>query len=203
MDFFVYVSSSRSVHMVKRFASLTGALFFIFMLTACSSSDSATKSQSQGPASGNQRQGSQKIQVNKNENKTSTLSAINNSSEIPIKRVYYTSYYSLPPRPAGGVWYYTKEDHDGNLEGVAKWDREDMIFVQVPDREYYGYIAKPVSLKKQGRDVVHITLRLEKDDFVENKLPPRTIISVAKGSIDPKSVKFRVTTEGGENLMVH
>lgn len=188
--------------MLKRFASLTGALFFILLLTACSSSNSATQSQSQGQASGNQRQDLQKIQVNKNANKKPAASSIVDSSEIPIKRVYYTSYYSLPPRPAGGVWYYTKEDHAGNLERVAKWDREDMIFVQVPDREYYGYIAKPVSLKKKGKDVVHITLRLEKDDLVENYLPPRTIISVAKGSIDPKSVKFRVTTEGGENLMV-
>jgi hypothetical protein len=189
--------------MVKRFASLAGALFFILMLTACSSSNSATQSQSQGPASGNQRQDSPKIQVNKNANNKSILSAIVDSSEIPIRRVYYTSYFSLPPRPSGGVWYYTKEDHAGNLERVAKWDREDMIFVQVPDREYYGYIAKPVSLKKQGKDVVHITLRLEKDDSAKSYLPPRTIISVAKGSIDPKSVKFRVTTEGGENLMVH
>ncbi|SEM98992.1 hypothetical protein [Lihuaxuella thermophila] len=191
--------------MMKYFASLAGALLFIFVFTACSSSGSAIQSQSKTSGSGNQRQDSPNIQVNKNVNKQTLLSAINKSksSEIPIKRVLYTSYYSIPPRPAGGVWYYTKDDHAGNLEGVAKWEREDMIFVQVPDREYYGYIARPVSLKKQGKEVVQITLKLEKGDWVATKLPPRTIISVAKGSIDPKSVKFRVTTESGENLMAH
>lgn len=146
----------------------------------------------------------EKKNIDQSEDTEENLAAALKEKEpgIPFKRIY-PSYYSVPPSSTGGVWYYTKEEHDGNLRRLGKWDREDMIHIQLADPKYYGYVLVPKMIEKKEGEVVRIVVQLHKENLVKNHQPARAFMKVPRGSFNPKVVRFEVRTEGGEALHPH
>ncbi|MFC4076378.1 hypothetical protein [Salinithrix halophila] len=117
--------------------------------------------------------------------------------EIPFQAVNWIG--GSPDRQArGGIWVYTKEKHPGNIDDSFDWDNEDVLLVQVSDKEYEGYEMNPKGLQFLDNDVIRVVVQLKKDDLSSKDEAPRRYIKVEKGSLDGK--KFIVETEEGDRL---
>jgi hypothetical protein len=79
----------------------------------------------------------------------------------PFKVPFESNDWSDVPWPAkGGIWYFTKEKHPGNLDTLVEWDNDDVLLIQLSDKKYYGYSLDPISVEIVGPETVKITLDL-------------------------------------------
>lgn len=112
-------------------------------------------------------------------------------------------YYSnrVPRHQTGGVWYHTKEEHAGTIDGDFNWDKVDVLEIQLSEKSYYGYKIVPVSFELLENNAAKITVQL-KPGFNANKNdaePARVFIQLNQGTIDKKT-KYTILTEDGEQL---
>jgi len=113
----------------------------------------------------------------------------------------YNSWSDVPWPAKGGIWYFTKEKHPGNLDTYGDWDNEDVLLIQLSDKKYYGYELEPVSVEIVGPETVKITLDLDQSNssISDNQSQPaRVFLSVARGVLKYK--KFLIVSEDGKKL---
>ncbi|TCS96679.1 hypothetical protein [Hazenella coriacea] len=105
------------------------------------------------------------------------------------------NYYNVPAQSTSGVWFYTKEAHPGSINRYANWDREDLVYIQFADREYYGYNMAILSVEPIDSSKVQVLVRPSKDRLFQYDQPARIILTVPKGSLN-SNIQFQVETEG-------
>jgi hypothetical protein len=120
----------------------------------------------------------------------------------PFKVPFEYNDWSDVPWPAkGGIWYFTKEKHPGNLDTHGDWDNDDILLIQLSDKKYYGYTLDPISVEIVGPETVKITLDLNHNNSTfgdDQSRPARVFISVARGVLKYK--KFLIVSEEGKKL---
>lgn len=131
------------------------------------------------------------------------VSAKYQGKELGFRALTYDPY-GHPALSSPGIRIHTEERHAGSLESTMKysWDREDLVEVQVGDKDLYGKILKIIRVEVDG-NLYRIVVRPEERQFSTNKdkdIPARAFFYVNKGSIDPDVAKFIVETEDGEQL---
>lgn len=121
-------------------------------------------------------------------------------------RFKYSWEYDVVPRAStGGIWYYTEEKHPGTLDNMddqdINWGKEDILHIQLSNKEYYGHEIKVHSIEYVKGDLVKVTVSLKPDEKgyqAKEEDAARVFIKVDKGSLEDK--KFIVETDEGEKL---
>ncbi|SFS64787.1 hypothetical protein [Marininema halotolerans] len=111
---------------------------------------------------------------------------------------YEFNNWDTPWKSEAGVWYFTKEDHPGNLEDYEDFEDEDVLLIQVGNKEYQGYELEPVSVQLVDAETAKVVVDLDKGRDSEDHSPPRTFLQVDRGVLKYK--KFLIESEDGKQL---
>lgn len=131
--------------------------------------------------------------------KTSKADAPEKEKPFEVK-FDFNQYSDVPWKSEGGIWYFTEEDHPGNMGDLADWETDDLLLVQLGDEEYRGYELEPVSVQLLDAETAKIVLDLKEGDDAgsKNADPARTFIEVYRGVLKYKN--FIVESKDGEKL---
>ncbi|SFI94755.1 hypothetical protein [Thermoflavimicrobium dichotomicum] len=107
----------------------------------------------------------------------------------------------IPPRqPTGGIWFYTKEDHPGDIAREFNWDTTDVLHFQISDPKYIGYLPEPTKVEIVNGNSVRITVKMVYDaDYAKYKMAPRRYLEIPRGIIN-KTMQMFVVSNTGEPL---
>jgi hypothetical protein len=162
--------------------------------------DNQNNSQNQGSTDSENGVDSDDDDANRN---SKGVSAKYQGEELGFRALTYDPY-GHPALSSPGIRIHTEKRHAGSLESTIKysWDREDLVEVQVGNKDLYGKILKVIRVEIDG-NLYRIVVRPEDRKYStagDNEIPARAFFYVNKGAIDPEVAKFIVETEDGKEL---
>ncbi|SFJ73272.1 hypothetical protein [Thermoflavimicrobium dichotomicum] len=178
------------------------ALVLVFIVSGCGLLPKGTGEESKTSDSKNSSQSSN------SSNSSQAMPAKETYPEITFETKYFT-FDEVPARGSGGIWYYTKEQHAGNLDKQFTWDQNDVILIQASDKKLYGKKLIPTAIEKKADDLINIKVNIADYTYSDpgipsmyKEYPARCFIVIPKGSINSKKAKFSITSETGEKITV-
>ncbi|SFS64759.1 hypothetical protein [Marininema halotolerans] len=182
---------------------LSVGLIFVVMLSGCSlipsNMNNAQKASGTNSESNANNQGAS---ADKSDDATAPNGA--QSAKSSGEQIWFDKdqpLSSVPRMSTGGIWYYTQDQHPGNIDDEYEWDEVDVLHIQISDKEYLGYKMEPIGIEMIGGNTAKVIIKLEEDksDYeTDEEEAPRLYVKVKQGALEGK--QFIIQTEDGEKL---